>query len=134
MKMKNTILLLICLAPLTMIKAQQQDTISLQTEARFLFNPEFPASFPDGDAALKTFIRKNLEYPKKKGCEGEVFVQFTVEEDGSITNAEVLSDIGCGCGKKALKLLEKMPLWKPGTINNKPVRSRVVIPIEFNER
>lgn len=136
-KILTTLPLLLAMAAFGSAHAQsvvEPDSITAQTEARFLINPEFPASYPYGEEELQRFIRENLEMPKKGNCAGTVYVEFTVEEDGSLTHSEVVDDIGCGCGKKALRMVAKMPKWTPGTINNKPVRSRFILAVEFPER
>lgn len=109
--------------------AMAQDTIKSQD--LILINPEIVAEYPSGAEGLKDFIRRNLETPKNNKCTGTVYVQFYIEVDGTLTNAEVLEDIGCGCGRKTLKLISKMPNWVPGTINGKPVRTRQILQLNF---
>ena len=90
--------------------------------------------FPGGKDSLYAFIERNLVYPqwaKDNKIEGKVYVSFTVETDGSISNIKVLRDIGGGCGAEAVRVLMKMPKWKPGKQRGKPVRVQFNLPIEF---
>ena len=90
--------------------------------------------FPGGMDSLYAFIERNLVYPqwaKDNKIEGKVYVSFTVETDGSISNVKVLRDIGGGCGAEAIRVVMKMPKWKPGKQRGKPVRVQFNLPIEF---
>ena len=90
--------------------------------------------FPGGVDSLKAFIERNLVYPqlaKDNKIEGKVFVTFVVEKDGSISGVKVLRDIGYGCGAEAIRVVMKMPKWKPGKQRGKPVRVQYNLPIVF---
>ncbi len=74
---------------------------------------------------LMKFITKELKYPiaaeyNKK--EGMAIITFIVEKNGQITNAKISSNPGHGMGEDALRIVNKMPKWNPGTIVGKPVR------------
>lgn len=66
-------------------------------------------------------IRKSDE-AKVKGVKGNVFVQFVVEKDGTLSNIKVIKGIGYGCDEAVIKVLEKAPRWTPGIQKGKPVR------------
>ena len=94
-------------------------------------NPEFPG----GEVALFEYLNKNIQYPKKAaeaGIEGTVVVKFVVERDGSITKAQILRDIGNGCGDEALRVVNSMPRWKPGKQGVKYVRCEFTLPVQFH--
>jgi protein TonB len=81
------------------------------------------------------FIYRNLEYPAialKNGVEGTVFLRFIIEEDSSLTNFEIVRDIGAGCGTNALKVAMQMPKWEPGLQRGKPVAVEYNLPIRFS--
>ena len=78
-------------------------------------------------------IFERLVYPeiaRKAGIEGRVIVQFVVEKDGSVSNAEVLKGIGGGCDEAALKAITETR-FTPGMQRKKPVRVRMTIPVVF---
>ena len=93
----------------------------------------FP-EFPGGSDSLYAYIARNIKYPeaaKKEKIEGRVFVTFVVEKDGQVSNAKILRDIGGGCGEEAIRVVNNMPKWKPGTQYGKPVRTQFNLPVSF---
>jgi protein TonB len=102
-------------------------------EEVFLIVEENP-SYPGGDEARLTFLRKNMKYPqmaKESGIQGQVFVGFVVERDGSITQVKILRGIGGGCDEEALRVAKMMPKWNPGKQRGKAVRVSYNMPIKF---
>lgn len=92
--------------------------------------PEFPGGTPE----MYKYLGQNMKYPqmaKEAGVQGKVFVQFVVEKDGSITDTKVLRGIGTGCDEEALRVVNKMPNWKPGKQRGKPVRVKYTLPVHF---
>lgn len=95
---------------------------------------EYEPEFPGGMEALYAFLKENIRYPeaaRKNRIEGKVYVTFTVEKDGSITHAKILRDIGGGCGQEAIRVVNSMPRWKPGTQRGKPERTQFNLPVQF---
>lgn len=106
--------------------------------------PRFPGC-EDGDMTknernecavnqLMKFIYSNIHYPefaRQNDIEGTVYLQFVVEKDGSITEANLMRDIGGGCGEESLRVIAKMPKWLPGKQQGRPVRVRFSLPIQF---
>ena len=124
--------------------AQQPDTLKMDTiieeevevETSEFFGciVETQPSFPGGERKLFEFIGNNLKYPhqaKSAGVEGQVFVEFYVEKDGSITVGKVLHGIGYGCDEEALRVIGLMPKWEPGSQRGTRVRVRYTLPINF---
>lgn len=60
-----------------------------------------------------------------------MLIQFVVEKDGSISNAEVVKSVHELLDSEALRCVSAMPAWTPGTQQGKPVRIRYTIPINF---
>lgn len=90
--------------------------------------------FPGGEAAMRVFLGKNLKYPElanQAGISGKVYVSFVVEKDGSITDVKLLRGIGGGCDEEALRVVSKMPKWKPGLQRSHAVRVHFVLDIKF---
>lgn len=80
------------------------------------------------------FIYSNIKYPaiaRENGVEGTVYVKFVVEKDGKITNAEIVRDIGAGCGQEALRVVGLMPEWEPGKQRGRPVRVQFNLPVKY---
>ncbi|MFP4526634.1 MAG: energy transducer TonB, partial [Bacteroidales bacterium] len=93
--------------------------------------PEFRGG---GINAFRDYIQKNLKYPSvaaENGIEGTVFVKFVVDEDGSISNAEVLRGVDPALDEEAVRAIRDAPEWEPGKQRGKPVRVQFTIPIVF---
>jgi len=106
----------------------------IEKEPEVFMVVEVMPKFPGGDEAMFKFISKRVKYPKearKKNIQGRVMIQFVVDEEGNIIEAKVVKGIGYGCDEEALRVINSMPKWKPGTQKGKPVRVRFVIPIRF---
>jgi len=94
------------------------------------------------EEALLAFMYSNIQYPleaRQNGDQGTVVVSFVVEKDGSISNPEIVRDIGGGCGLETIRVVNLMNDamqqagvgWKPGRVDGRPVRARVSLPIRF---
>jgi protein TonB len=87
-----------------------------------------------GMAAFYEYVGKKIKYPaqaKRMGIEGKVFVEFVIEKDGTITDVKAIKGIGGGCDQEAERILASAPKWKPGKQRGKPVRQKMVLPINF---
>lgn len=85
--------------------------------------------------ALREYIAQNLIYPeyaKKNKTEGLVRIEVLVTKDGSLTNPKIIIDIGDGCAKAAIELINKMPKWIPGTENDMIKEMHFSIPFYFS--
>ena len=90
--------------------------------------------FPGGAVEMMKFLNENVKYPEaaeKTGTQGRVIVQFIVEADGSITNVKVLKNVSDEIDAEAVRVINAMPKWKPGSQSGKPVRVKYTIPVTF---
>ncbi len=102
----------------------------------FTIVEEMP-SFPGGEEALFKYLGSNIKYPamaRDAGIQGIVYVTFVVKEDGKISDVRVLRGVGGGCDEEAIRVVEKMPAWKPGKQRGKSVRVQYNLPIRFTLR
>ena len=79
-------------------------------------------------------IAKKMMYPaqaRRMGVEGKVFVEFTVQTDGSVTDVRVKNGIGAGCDQEAVNVVKTSPPWIPGKNKGVAVKQRIVLPISF---
>lgn len=91
-------------------------------------------SFPGGERELLTFLAKNIVYPsiaRENNIQGIVALSFVVNKDGSISDVTALKDIGGGCTKEAMRVVQMMPRWSPGEANGHAVKVRFVLPVRF---
>ena len=90
--------------------------------------------FPGGEEAFMKYIEENLVYPEKAkedSITGKVLVKFVVEADGSITNVEVIRSANKILDEEAVRVIKNMPKWIPGMQGDKPVRTLMKMPINF---
>jgi TonB family protein len=88
------------------------------------------AYFPN----MKNYVNTNLIYPqdaKEYGIEGIIKVEIVVNEMGEITSSKIIENLGFGCDEAVLKLLNKMPRWKPRLVNGEPRVQKLIVPIKF---
>ena len=92
------------------------------------------AQFPGGHNAMVKFLKRNLRYSKvaeRNRIEGGVIIQFTVDEDSTLSDFEVAISLSKECDTEALRVAKKMPRWIPAIENGHRIRSRMKIPIFF---
>ncbi len=80
------------------------------------------------------YIGANLKYPeqaRKMGVEGRVFVEFVVNEDGSISDVKTVKGIGAGCDMEAARVVALSKAWNPAKNKGQMVKQRLVVPIIF---
>ncbi|HCZ36061.1 MAG TPA: hypothetical protein DHV26_09065, partial [Cytophagales bacterium] len=67
-----------------------------------------------------------------KGIQGRVFIEFVVNQNGSLSDIRPLKGIGGGCDEEAVKVMANAEAWNPGKQRGMAVRQRMVIPIIFS--
>lgn len=90
--------------------------------------------FPGGQEAMFKFLSATIIYPKEardNGIEGKVFVNFTIEKDGSINEVKVIRGVHPLLDEEAVRVVESFPKWKPGTQKGKTVRVSYNLPLNF---
>lgn len=91
--------------------------------------------FPGGIAKFYEYLGKEIKYPevaKKNKTQGKVFVSFTVEQNGKLSNVNVTKGLSAETDAEALRVLKNSPNWNPGILNGKPVRVKYNINVNFN--
>ena len=91
--------------------------------------------YPGGQAALDKFISENIEYPSAAldaGIEGTVTVDLAFDDKGKIYTQKLQSTaLGYGLDEEVMNAIKKMPMWAPGTIKGKKVKSTYSLPVKF---
>ncbi len=123
--MNRSVLLLCMLAFIPILAfSQAQDDVYNYVEHM----PEF-----NGD--LKLYMASNIHYPdeaRKAGVEGRVVLSFVVNEDGKVSDIQVLRGISTACDEEAIRVVKEMPDWKPAKQNGKAVKVRYTLPVIFS--
>lgn len=93
------------------------------------------ASFISKTGSFQEYISANVHYPSeslKMKETGKVYLAFVVEKNGKVSNVVIEKSSNHELlDKEAIRIIENSPKWEPGRINNKRVRSRCRIPINF---
>lgn len=88
----------------------------------------------EGYAHLYQYFGNELVYPPaaiKDSVQGVLTVSFTVNAEGKPEGISVTNSLGELFDKEAIRLIQNMPAWKPAMLNNKPVPSKMALPLTF---
>jgi len=95
---------------------------------------EFMPEFPGGMEAMRKFLNKNIRMPKddiEPGIKIRVLEKFVVDEEGNISNIQIIQSGGAEFDNEVIRVLKKMPKWKPGKQNGRNVAVYFNIPVIF---
>ena len=93
--------------------------------------PEFPGGFK----ALIKYLSDNVRYPDEAlndAIEGKVIVRFDVNKDGSISNIIIVRSLQPLLDVEAVRVISKMPNWKPATQRGMPIKVGFTLPVNFS--
>ncbi|MGL4598893.1 MAG: energy transducer TonB [Bacteroidia bacterium] len=89
---------------------------------------------PTFEGSWEDYIQKNINYTVFRNVkQGVVFVKFVVEKDGSISNVTLAKPFpeNYAMSGEAIRVISAMPKWTPGTLEGKPVRTEMIVPVKF---
>jgi protein TonB len=95
--------------------------------------------FPGGESAMRAFLKKHFRLTQmeiERGVTGTMWFTFVVRKDGSVSNVTLSRGIPHedAMAERAMKVIQSMPVWKPGYTGDKPVNVRYSIPIKIELR
>ena len=99
-----------------------------------IFDPvEKQPEFPGGNPAWAAFLNRYLQVPEDlhPGEKRTVQVRFQVSAEGEITKFEILQSGGSIFDREVIRVLKKMPKWKPAIQNGRPIAISFVQPVTF---
>ncbi len=92
--------------------------------------------FTGGETVFLKFIKKNIIYPegaKNAGIKGSVYLEFTVENDGSVSNIKVIKSLGYGCDEEAIRVIKlTSKMWTPAKQGGVAISSTYTISVKFS--
>ena len=90
-------------------------------------------SFPGGQSAMMNYLGENIHYPDAAKSEGPgtVFISFVIDEQGDVTQLEVMKSPDPALSAAALEAIGSMPQWSSGKQDGVPVKVQYVLPIRF---
>lgn len=120
-------LVLVSIEAAALVEVDDSLSKKVYTINEVVTTPQFP-----GD--VSSFLSANLRYPstaRDLGVMGKVNVNFEIDENGAIRNAHVSKGADCQLDDEAIRVVNKMPNWIPGTANGKKVPVHYSLPITF---
>lgn len=81
------------------------------------------------------WVNKHLRYPriaKENGVQGRVITQFTIDDEGWMTNVRVLRGVDESLDQEALRVIRMSPRWEPALQEGKPVSVTFTFPVIFS--
>lgn len=97
-------------------------------------NPEISPRYKKGDEAMRQFIENNIRLtPTMSAACGQFLVKVAcvVERNGRLSAMRVIQSADSLYDAEAIRVLKKMPRWRPARMEGKRVRSLVVIDVPF---
>jgi len=89
----------------------------------------------EGFPHLYDYFNRQLTYPPaalKDSIQGIVTISFIINKQGKAENFQIINSLGAAFDQEALRVMKDMPTWKPATVNNKPIASKISLPLTFN--
>jgi len=90
--------------------------------------------YPGGNAAMVSYISKNIKYPVKameSGVQGKVVVKFCVTAQGGVSMASVLKGVDPELDKEAVRVIQTINNFIPGKKDGVAVPVWYMVPITF---
>jgi TonB family protein len=108
------------------------DQIGIVTREEYVFGvivekkPEYKYG---GEEGLSKFLGENLVYPRDS-VEGKVYVTFTVDTFGKVTNVKVPRSLSADADKEAMRVIQMLE-FIPGEMGGRPTKVNFMLPITF---
>lgn len=114
----------------------KKDTLTNKDESKLIdaliMNEKMPRfQGVDTEKEMMNFCKKNIIFPKS-GNSGTVYVTFTVTNEGSLSDLNIIRGVTYDLNYEALRIVNKMPPWTPGFQNGFPVDVQYTLPINFS--
>lgn len=98
--------------------------------------PEYQGmpKYPGGEMAMMRFIQMNIQYPTEDrdiGIQGRVIVSFVVNKEGKLEDIQIKRGVSKNINAEALRIVQMLPDFIPGTQQGKPVKVKFILPIMF---
>ncbi len=100
-------------------------------------DPDIYAEFPGGRDKMMKYFTTNLKYPeipRQLGIQGKCHLQFIINKQGEISDIRILRAVAdcVECDQEAIRVIGKMPKWKPAVKDGQKVDSYFIMPISFS--
>ncbi len=118
----------------------QDDTIYTQADQMPYFKGcrDMAVGSPEkrscSNQALIGYIAQNLVTPPQLEADGVVYISFYIDENGKVQTPTILRGLASAPDEAALKVVRNMPIWEPASLNDRPVKVKMTLPIRFRQR
>ena len=119
-----------CLTISVSAQEEQKDTVFRGSLP--LVIEDVPRFWP-GD--VTQWLQRHVRYPEealKRGAEGRVFMQFTIDSTGRVTNPRMLRDEDPDLFRAAKELVLSMPQWSPAKKSGKRIDVSYTVLVDFS--
>lgn len=85
--------------------------------------------------SLQNYIQRTVVYPlslKQQKIEGKVVIAFIVETDGTVSSVQVKQKAHPLLDEAAVTCIKNLPVFSPGSLQGKPVRVQMYMPVVFS--
>jgi hypothetical protein len=107
--------------------------INVEKENVVESNSQNNDKIPGGVSAFYKIIKENFKTPDVPGLKGKIFVSFTINEDGKLSDYKILKDLGYGTGQELIRVIELTSgKWTPAVKEGKPVKTTFTLPLSIN--
>ena len=79
-------------------------------------------------------LTQNASYPERaarRGVEGRVYVQATINPDGTVRETELIRGIGYGCDREAMRVVRQAE-FEPAQVSGRAVAARTTVWVQFS--
>ena len=116
------------------VEAPKEEVQEEDPEATpFVVVEEMPM-FPGGDSELLKFIAEHTNYPeiaKENNIQGRVIIRFCVTSKGGVSQVSILKGVDPELDAEEIRVVNTLPVFKPGKQGGKPVPVWYMVPITF---
>lgn len=113
---------------------EERNALAHEHSEVFNYVEEMPKFYHKNIQDFNNYIARFLHYPSlaiEKNISGRVYVQFTIDEEGKLTDIEVLKSSSTLLNSEVIRVLRNSPEWTPGKQKGKAVKVSMVMPVEF---
>ncbi|MBE7170128.1 MAG: energy transducer TonB [Williamsia sp.] len=133
-RLKNRDSIMMSRASFDTLSAAVKKEISARNDGIFT-NIQIESAYPGGPSGWLAYLNRTFSYPQeavRNGIQGTVIVQFIVDDQGKVSDIEVVSGpVSGGLREEAIRVIRKSGKWEPAIWNGYKVTSYKKQPLIF---
>lgn len=112
---------------------EEQKPVQVEGKYKTVTEKTLP-QYQGGMLEFYKFFSENYKIPSDFKGNGKIYISFMVETDGSLSEFQVLRDLGFGTGEEAVRVLKLSPKWISGKEDGNDARMKFSLPIEIQAK